>query len=150
MMPMPWWCSCSDDALMMPMPWWCSWASSVLVMITSSHDDVKIWICFPHYQPFLWGVHRSLVDAPHKGPVMQSFDISFDISLKKLLSKHSSGWWSETPWHSCDTSVMRLGPFWDADLPKSSWLRLRQNLFNKNIQVPYQVHMSFLEIQITL
>ena len=29
-------------------------------------------------------------------------------------------------------------------------LRLRQNLFNKNMQVPYQVHMSFLEIQITL
>ena len=29
-------------------------------------------------------------------------------------------------------------------------LRLRQNLFNKNIQVPYQVHTSFLKIQITL
>ena len=29
-------------------------------------------------------------------------------------------------------------------------LRLRQNLFNKNIQVPYQVHISFLEIQIAL
>ena len=50
--------------------------------------------------------------------------------------------WKSYPWHD----RLRISFFFSSRLR----LRLRQNLFNKNIQVPYQVHMSFLEIQITL
>ena len=33
------------------------------------------------------GLHRSQVDSPNKGPLMQSFGVFFDVSLKKLLSE---------------------------------------------------------------
>ena len=32
-----------------------------------SHDDVIKWKHFPHYWPFVPGIHRSPVNSPHKG-----------------------------------------------------------------------------------
>ena len=32
-----------------------------------SHDDIIKWKHFPHYWPFVWGIHRSPVNSPHKG-----------------------------------------------------------------------------------
>ena len=32
-----------------------------------SHDDVIKWKHFPHYWPFVRGIHRSPVNSPHKG-----------------------------------------------------------------------------------
>ena len=31
------------------------------------HDDVIKWKHLPRYWPFVWGIHRSPVDSPHKG-----------------------------------------------------------------------------------
>ena len=31
------------------------------------HDDVIKWKHFPRYWPFVWGIHRSPVNFPHKG-----------------------------------------------------------------------------------
>ena len=31
------------------------------------HDDVIKWKHFPRYWPFVWGIHRFLVNSPHKG-----------------------------------------------------------------------------------
>ena len=31
------------------------------------HDDVIKWKHFPNYWPFVWGIHRSSVNSPHKG-----------------------------------------------------------------------------------
>ena len=31
------------------------------------HDDVITWKHFPRYWPFVWGIHRSPVNSPHKG-----------------------------------------------------------------------------------
>ena len=31
------------------------------------HDYVIKWKHFPHYCPFVWGIHRSPVNSPHKG-----------------------------------------------------------------------------------
>ena len=31
------------------------------------HDDVIKWKYFPLYWPFVWGIHRSPVNSPHKG-----------------------------------------------------------------------------------
>ena len=31
------------------------------------HDDIIKWKHFPRYWPFVWGVHRSLVNSQHKG-----------------------------------------------------------------------------------
>ena len=40
------------------------WYSSELIQW---HDDVIKWKHFPRYCPFVWGIHRSLVNSPHKG-----------------------------------------------------------------------------------
>ena len=31
------------------------------------HDDVIKWKYFLHFWPFVWGIHRSPVNSPHKG-----------------------------------------------------------------------------------
>ena len=36
-------------------------------------------------------------DFPAQRPVTRSFDIFLDLRLIKRLSKHSRGWWFETP-----------------------------------------------------
>ena len=33
----------------------------------SDHDDVIKWKHFQRYLPFVWGIHRSPVNSPHKG-----------------------------------------------------------------------------------
>ena len=40
-----------------------------------SHDDVMKWKSFPHYWPFVKGIHRWPVDSFRKGPVMRTFDV---------------------------------------------------------------------------
>ena len=73
----------------------------------SDHDDVIKWKYFPRYWPSVRGIHRSPVNAPHKGHgVSRSFDVFFDLRLNKGLSKQSWGWWVETPsrplWRHCN------------------------------------------------
>ena len=53
---------------------------------------------FPHYWPFVRGIHRS--------PIMQSFDVSFDVSLRHLLNKQSMGRWIKIFWWPFDVAVM--------------------------------------------
>ena len=47
-------------------------------------------------------------------PVMWSFDVFFDLRLKKWLSKQSWGWWFETPpcslWHQCNAVGLHWKP----------------------------------------
>ena len=38
-----------------------------LIKMCSKHDDVIQWKHFPHYWPFVRGIHRSPVNYPHKG-----------------------------------------------------------------------------------
>ena len=35
--------------------------------VSRTHDDVIKWKHFPRYWPFVWGIHRSPVNSPHKG-----------------------------------------------------------------------------------
>ena len=48
-------------------------------------------------------------EFPTQRPVTRSFDVFFVQRLNKRLSKHSSGWWFETPsrslWRHCNVSV---------------------------------------------
>ena len=74
--------------------------------ILKVHDDVIKWKHFPRYWPFVWGIHRSPVNSPHKWPVSRSLDDFFDLSLNKRLSKQSRRMWFETPslrlWCHCN------------------------------------------------
>ena len=72
----------------------------------SYHDDVIKWEPFQRYWPFLWGVHRSLVNSTHKGQWRGAFSVFFHLRLDNWLSKHSWCWWFETPscslWRHCN------------------------------------------------
>ena len=64
------------------------------------HHSVKKW--WQHHQMEKFSALLTLCDyrwIPLKNPVMQSFDVSFDMCLKKWLSKRSRCQWFETPWH---------------------------------------------------
>ena len=41
--------------------------TTAVVIKHSMHDDVIKWKHFPHYWPFVWGIHRSPVNSRHKG-----------------------------------------------------------------------------------
>ena len=44
-------------------------------------DDAMIWKCFLHCWPFVMGNHWSLVDSPHKGPVIEALVFSLMLAL---------------------------------------------------------------------
>ena len=71
-----------------------------------SHDYVIKWKHFPRYWPFVRGIHRSSVNSPHKGQWRGALMFFFYLRLIKRLSKHSRGWWFETPlrplWRHCN------------------------------------------------
>ena len=59
------------------------------------HDDIIIWKHFPHYWPFVWGIHRSPVNSPHKGQWRGASMFSLLCALNKRLNKQLWGWWFE-------------------------------------------------------
>ena len=68
-------------------------------------DDVIKWNYLPRYWPFVWGIHRSPVNSPHKGQRRGALVFSLICALNKWLSKQLRGWWFETPscplWRHC-------------------------------------------------
>ena len=69
------------------------------------HDDIIKWKHFPRYWPFVREFSSLQWISPQR-PVMQSFDVFFDLILSKRLSKQWWGWWFETPsiplWRHCN------------------------------------------------
>ena len=61
----------------------------VYLKICLEHDGVIKWKHFPCYWDFVRGIHQWPVNCPHKGRVMRSFDVFFDMHLKKQSSKQS-------------------------------------------------------------
>ena len=51
----------------------------------AGHDDVIKWKHFPHYWPFVRGIHRSPMDTPHKGQWRGAFMFS-------LICARINGW----------------------------------------------------------
>ena len=51
-------------------------------------------------------------EFPSQRPVTRSFDVFFDLSLNKRLSKHTWGWWFKTPsrslWRHCNDRAILL------------------------------------------
>ena len=46
---------------------WMIWITNHKNPVGDVHDDVIKWRHFPHYWPFVRGIHRSPVNSPHKG-----------------------------------------------------------------------------------
>ena len=68
---------------------WSRLGKSVFSFKVSNHDeildDVMKWKHFPHYWPFVRGIHRSPVNSPHKGQWCGAFTFS-------LIGVWINGW----------------------------------------------------------
>ena len=71
-------------------------------------SDVVKWKHFPHYCPFVRGIHRPLVIL-RKGPVIWIVYILFGVSLNKLLYKQWNGQWLKTLWRLWNVAVINEG-----------------------------------------
>ena len=87
---------------------WRQWDQ--VITSVENHDDVMTGKRFPDYWPFVSGSHRWPVYFLHKGSVMRSLDNFMLAWTDFTLNKPSSSQWSETPWHSCDITVMAHNP----------------------------------------
>ena len=96
--------------------------------LSYDHDDVIEWKHFPHCWPFVRGIKWSPVNSPHKGHWRGPLMFFFYLRMNKRLSKHSWGWWLETPsrslWHHYNDDI-----FFEVSLFKScfwrQWLKNR-------------------------
>ena len=77
-------------------------------VLTKSHDDVIKWKHFPCYWPLVRGIHRSLVNSPHKGEWRGALMLSLICALNKRLSKQWWGWWFETHRTHYDVTVIHV------------------------------------------
>ena len=61
-------------------------------------ENSRKWHIYVAQAPFM--------SLPAQRPVTRSFDVFFDLHPNKRLSKHSRGWWFETPsrplWRHCN------------------------------------------------
>ena len=78
------------------------WIKNTAVLFVI-HDDVIKWKHFPRYWPFVRGIPG---EFPAQRPVMQRFDVFFDLRLNKRLNKQSLGWWFETLSAHYDVTLM--------------------------------------------
>ena len=57
--------------------WW-GICVHIMMFLWLCHDDVIKWKPFPRYWSFVWGIHSSPVNSPHKVPVTRSFGVSLN------------------------------------------------------------------------
>ena len=98
-------------------------------------------------------------DFPAQRPMTWSFDVFFDLRLKKRLSKQSWGWWFETLscplWRHCNVCIIAwYNTSWPSNC-RSNILRPRQNgrhfpddnfkciFFNENIRISIKIWLKF-------
>ena len=93
------------------------------------HDDVIKWKHFPRYWPFVWGIHRSPVNSPHKGQWRGAVIFSFICAwINGWVNNRTAGDLRRHRTH-CDVIVMidenhYIGDIWAIRRLKSQAFRL--------------------------
>ena len=73
---------------MASLSWWdaiSQTANEISRGTTALRDDVIKWKHFPRYWPFVWGIHRSPLNSPHKGQWRGALMLS-------LICTWTNGW----------------------------------------------------------
>ena len=74
----------------------------ILIAITASlHENAFPINCWP----VVGEIQRSLMDFPHKWPVMRILDVFLVVSLYNLLNNQSISRWFETPWRPLPNEI---------------------------------------------
>ena len=85
---------------------WTETQMSSLTMMTSSNGNIFRVI---HYWLFVWGIHQSPVNSPHKGQWRGALMFSLICIWINGWVKHSWGWWYVTLprplWRHCNDSL---------------------------------------------
>ena len=86
------------------------------ITFLDTYDDVIKWKHFPRNWPFVRGIHRSLVNSPHKVQWRGA-----------LMSKQSWGWGFETPsrslWrHRNVSDGLSIFSSWDSPVPHAVYM----------------------------
>ena len=93
--------------------------------------DVMTWKRFPHYWPFVRGIHQSVVGYPQRGPINAELHVLFLVSLTKLLNKQCSCWWFDKPWCSCH-HIPNITRVHHEFHPNTSFTNTRLQQYNAN------------------
>ena len=78
--------------------WYCCQAWTVETVYI--HDDVIKWNHFPRYWPFVWGIHRSPVNSPHKDQWREA--LMFSLICTRINSWVNNG----------EAGDLRRNPLW--------------------------------------
>ena len=58
----------------------------------NNHDDIIKWTHFPHYWPFVRGIHRSPLNSPHKGEWRDALMFFFICAwINAQVNNHEAG-----------------------------------------------------------
>ena len=120
----------------------CLSSNVISTPLVEQHDDVMTWNSFPHYRPFVKGIHRSPVDFLHKDTLMRTFDVSLKLA-----------------WTNCWTNSRIADDLRRHDIQVTSQfntLRPRQNgrhfaddifkciFLNENVWIPIKISLKFV------
>ena len=87
----------------------------------SIHDDIIKWKHFPHYWPFVWGIHWWLVNSLHKGQWRGA--LMFSLIFARINSWVNNGGAGDLRCHCAhyDITVMQWKSQW-LNSVKLNWL----------------------------
>ena len=131
---------------------WTTWYVVIRwFLFLSKHDDVIKWKHF-HITGPLCGEFTGPCEFPTQKPVTWSFDVFFDLRLKRL-SKQPWGWWFETPSSSLWRQLNGVLTHWDRDKMAAISQTIFSDVFSwmKSVVFWLKFHWSlFLRVQLTI
>ena len=77
-----------------------TFSSFLCLSIIWTYDEVIKWKHFPHYKPFVWGIHRSPTNSPHKAQWRRALMFSLNCAWTNNWANNGEGQWFEMPLHS--------------------------------------------------
>ena len=105
----PLWRQCNEQLNFNMTYAWFGYAIVWKCVAQCHHDNAIKWKHFPYHWPFVRGLHRSLVGFPWQTPVIQSFDVFFELHPNRWLCKQSRRWWfemlSRPLWRHCYDTI---------------------------------------------
>ena len=101
------------------------WIDPHMLHIPIIYDDIIRWKHFPHYWPFVWGIHLSPVNSQHKGQWRRALMFSLIcVWIKGWVTNRESGdydisvmmWWQPNGLHkeivsSSITYIRQIHPY---------------------------------------
>ena len=118
------------------------------------HDDVTKRKHFPRCWPFVWGIHRSPVNSPHKGQWCRALMFSLICArINHWVNNREAGDLKRHHIHN-DVNVMSFAPsttsavFEQGHHIISSVSKIRSNIYRSDIQVTFDLCGYFRYLQV--